>query len=186
MKKFCMVLLCLLSLTGCAPDREPERRAIDLRAALLGAQGCSFDVEITADYGEEIYTFAMGCQLDAHGKLRFVVEQPDSIAGIAGAIDGETGELCFDGHVLSFPLLADGQLSPVSGPWLLYCTLTGGCLCSAVEEDGLLHLVMDDSYESDALRLDIWLGEQDLPVRAETLYAGRRILTLIVENFEIL
>lgn len=186
MKKFCIVLLCLLFLTGCAPDREPERRAVDLRAALQAARGCSFDVEITADYGEEIYTFAMGCQLNAHGKLCFVVQQPDSIAGIEGTIDGKTGELCFDGNVLSFPLLADGQLTPVIGPWLLYRTLTGGCLRSAVEEDGFLHLVMDDSYEADALRVDIWLGEEDLPVRAEALYAGRRILTLTVGNFEIL
>ena len=161
-------------------------RAMTLRSALQSSNGCSFDAQITADYGEKTYTFAMGCKFDAHGNLSFTVMKPQSIAGITGIIDAGGGKLTFDDHALAFPMLADGQVTPVSAPWLLYKTLVGGYLKSAVQEDELLHLVIDDSYEDDALQLDIWLGEEDLPVRAEVLYDSRRILTLTVENFEIL
>jgi hypothetical protein len=52
-------------------------------------------------------------------------------------------------------------------------------------EEDLLRLTIDDSYEEDALKVDIWLDETDTPVRAEILYDGRRILTLIIKNFTI-
>ena len=45
---------------------------------------------------------------------------------------------------------------------------------------------VDDSYEEDALHLDIWLGEGDLPIHGEILYQNRRILSLEVKNFKLL
>ena len=47
-------------------------------------------------------------------------------------------------------------------------------------------MTINDSYEEDALTLDIWLDSQNNPVRAEILYDGRRILTLNIQNFQIL
>ena len=52
-------------------------------------------------------------------------------------------------------------------------------------EDELLRLSIDDSYDDDALRLDIWMQELT-PVRAEILHDGMRILTLDVKDFQIL
>jgi hypothetical protein len=83
-------------------------------------------------------------------------------------------------------MLADGQVTPVSAPWIMYQILIGGYFHTAVQEDKLLHVQIDDSYEDHALQLDIWLGEEDLPVHADVLYQGRRILTIEVEKFEIL
>ena len=88
--------------------------------------------------------------------------------------------------MLAFPMLADGQVTPVSAPWLLYKTLIGGYLRTAAQEAELLHLQIHDSYEDHALQLDVWLGAGDLPVRSEVLFQNRRILTLLVENFQIL
>lgn len=180
-----IVLLCALLLTGCAGSNGLTDRAVALRSALQGGNGCTFDAQITADYGDKTYTFAMGCVFDAHGNLSFTVLRPQSIAGITGIIASSGGKLTFDSHALAFPMLADGQVTPVSAPWLLYKTLVGGYLRSAAEEDDLLHLVVDDSYEDDALQLDIWLGAGDVPVRAEVLFENRRILTVEVENFVI-
>ena len=64
--------------------------------------------------------------------------------------------------------------------------MRSGYLTSAGMEGDLLRLTIDDSYEEDALTLDIWLNEQDIPIRAEILYDGRRILTLEIENFQIM
>ena len=156
-----------------------------LRADLLGCLECSFDVTITADYGDKLHTFAMQCQTTGHGDLQFTVLQPETIAGITGEISSGEGKLTFDDTVLYFPLLADEQVTPVSAPWILVKTLLGGYLSSANQEDDLLHLTIYDSYEEDALQMEIWLDGKDIPVCAEILYGGRRIVTMSVENFSI-
>lgn len=186
MKKIIIILLCAMFLLGCSSSAGEENRVLQLRAALQGGNGCCFDAVITADYGQKTYTFAMGCQFDAHGNLSFAVKEPKTIAGITGQINNEGGNLTFDGNVLAFPLLADGHASPISAPWLLFRSLEGGYLRSYTQEDGLLHITVDDSYEEDAMTLEIWLNASNQPVRAEILYKNRRILTVAIENFQIL
>ena len=83
-------------------------------------------------------------------------------------------------------MLTQEQISPVSAPWIFLRTLRGGYLTSAGEEEGLLRVTIDDTYEEAALQLDIWLNGETMPVRAEILYDGVRILSLEVEKFEIL
>ena len=53
-------------------------------------------------------------------------------------------------------------------------------------KDGQLRLTIDDTYEDDALQLDIWLNEQDMPKHAEIVYDGRKILSLNVTEFRIM
>lgn len=172
-------------LVGCTGKRDELARAMKLRASLLGCLGCSFDVTITADYGDELYEFAMSCTSSGRGDLEFTVTQPESIAGITGKIASGEGNLTFDDTILQFPLLADDQVTPVSGPWILMKTLLGGYLTAANEEEDLLHLTINDSYEEDALQMEVWLNAEDIPVCGEIFYDGRRIVTMTVENFQI-
>ena len=62
-------------------------------------------------------------------------------------------------------------------------TLLGGYMTAACEEEDLLRLTIHDSYEEDALQLEIWLSAEDVPVCGEIFYDGRRIGTMNVENF---
>ena len=173
-------------LSGCSGKNDLSDRAVALRSKLQAAHGCSFDASVTADYGDKTYTFAMGCRVDAHGNLSFTVKEPENIAGISGAIGNSGGKLTFDEHMLAFPMLADGQVTPVSGPWIFLKTLLGGYLTACGQEEEYLHLTIDDSYAEDALQLEIWLNEADVPVQGEIVYDGRRILTMRFENFLIL
>ena len=184
MKKAAVLAMVLL-LTGCDNARSHIDRGLQLRADLLAADSCSFTAEITADYGDILHSFEMDCTGDSNGDLTFCVIQPDSIAGISGKITDEGGLLTFDDTALEFPLLADGQLSPVSSPWIFLKTLRSGYLTSAGADGELLRLTIDDSYEEDALHLDIWLNGENLPVRADILYDGRRILSLVIRDFRI-
>ena len=158
---------------------------MSLRSRLLQASSCTFDAEITADYGAEIQTFAMNCTADPQGGVSFRVTEPKSIAGITGTLSKQGGALTFDETALYFNLLADGQLSPVSAPWVLVRALRGGYLTSAGMEDELLRVSVNDSYEDDALNLDVWLDSSDMPKRADICYAGKRILSLKLENVQI-
>lgn len=185
MKKAASLLLTLLLLTGCSNARAQIDRAMELRARLLAADGCSFTARITADYGDDLHTFGMECVGDSLGSLNFTVTEPESIAGITGIISQEGGRLTFEDTALEFPLLADDQLTPVCAPWIFLKTLRSGYLTSAGEEGELLRLTIDDTYEEDALHLDIWLDAENSPVQADILYDGRRILSLAITDFRI-
>lgn len=185
MKRIIPILLILVLLAGCAGARDTMDRAMALRSALL-AKGAEFDAAVTADYGDKTYSFGMHCRMEAQGKVTFSVTAPETIAGITGTVSASGGKLTFDGNALAFTLLADGQVSPVSGPWLLMKTLRSGYLTSCGVEDGCLRIAIDDSYEDDALHLDVWLDENDCPKRGEILWKGRRILTVEIENFVFL
>lgn len=184
MKKVAVLLAVFLLLAGCSGKQAELERAMSLRAALLASE-CTFDAAVTADYGDKIYVFGMNCRSDARGNLIFTVTEPESISGITGSVSEEGGKLTFDDTALAFPLMADDQLTPVSAPWILIKTLRGGYLTSANLEGELLRLTIDDSYEEDALQLDIWLNSEEEPVQADILYAGRRILTVQVSNFTL-
>ena len=161
-------------------------KGLAARARLLQASGCQLHAEITADYGDQIYTFAMGCQFDAHGNLTFSVKEPETIEGITGTIDAEGGTLTFDDAALAFPLLADGQLSPVSGPWILMQTLRGGFITSAGAAGDHIRLVIDDSYGEDALTVHLWLDQEEAPVQAEIYFDGRCVLMVCIANYRLL
>lgn len=176
-----MFLLAVLS--GCAKDNKELERGMALRSSVLKAEACSFRADITADYGDKIQQFSMDCQADRDGTLVFCVSAPETIAGITGRIDEEGGALTFDDVALHFYLLADETLSPVSAPWVLMKTLRSGYLTTAGMDGERLQLTIHDSYEEDALQVDIWLNEEDLPVAADILHEGRRILSLDIKDF---
>ena len=183
MKRVLAVLLVVFLLTGCGSGSSGMDRAMSLRERLLKSNGCVFDAVITADYGERVYTFSMHCQTDSKGELTFTVTDPQTISGITGLIGQQGGNLTFDDQVLAFEMLADGQVAPVSAPWLMIHTLRSGYLASCGEDGGGLRVRIDDSYEEDALHLDIWLDSDDLPIRGEILWQGRRVVSVEVRNF---
>lgn len=182
---FLLLLLLIVLLSGCSRSDDALDRAMALRAKML-SKGASFDAKIIADYGDRQHTFAMACTVDSQGNLSFTVTEPQSIAGITGKVSTNGGKLTYDDHILSFGLMADGLVSPVSGPWVLMKTLRSGYLTSCTKEGEFLRVSIDDSYASDALHLDVWLGNEDLPVNAEVFWQGRRLLSIAVTNFKLL
>ena len=185
MKKLGILAVMVLIFAGCSRDAKELDRAISFRGKLLQAQEVRFDAKITADYEEEVYLFAMKCSCDSKGEVFFSLTSPDSIAGISGSITDVGGKLTFNDTAVRFELMADEQLSPVCAPWILMKTLRSGYLTSVCQEEELFRLTIDDSYEEDALQLDIWLDAHNSPCRADILFDGKRILQLCVENFEI-
>lgn len=186
MKKVITAICLFLFLTGCTGHREELDKAMALRAKLLASQGVSFDATVTADYGDKNYTFSLNCKTDNQGNLAFTVVQPESIAGITGTITGTGGKLTFDDTALAFDTMADGQLSPVNGPWVLIHTLRSGYLTSCAQEGELTRVTIDDSYAENALHLDIWLDADNFPCRSDILWQGRRLLSIEVKNFSFL
>ena len=154
-----------------------------MRNKMASSNGCSFLAEITADYGDHVQSFMMSCEADSRGNITFSVVSPETIFGVSGTIDETGGKLNFDEAMLGFPLLADGQLSPVSAPWVLVRALRSGYIGASGNDGALTRTTIHDSYAEDALQLEVWFDQNLVPVQGEIIYKGRRILTVTVSNF---
>ena len=178
--------MAVVFLCGCSGAHNEMDQALQLRRKLLESEGCTFTAVVTADYGDAVYTFTMDCAADKAGRVSFEVTQPESIAGVTGFFSEQSGALTFDDQVLAYPPLTDEQITPVSSPWLLIRTLRSGYLTSCGSTSEGMCIAMDDSYQENALHLDIWTDETNEPVRCEILYKGRRILSMRVNGFTYL
>ena len=185
MKRIAGILALLLIFAGCSSKPGQLDNAMALRAK-LHAQSVRFEAQITADYGDKTYAFTMECTADPKGNLEFTVLAPESIAGITGQISGSGGKLTFDGAALAFELMTDQQITPVSGPWVLMRSLQSGYLTSCSETESGYLLSVDDSYEEDALHLDVWLDHEDVPTGCDIFWKGRRLLSITVSGFSFL
>lgn len=186
MKKICLFFMVMVLLSGCSRKSDEFDRAMTVRTGLLNATGCSFTATVSADFSDQTYSFTIFCKSDKDGNLEFEVMQPDYISGIKGSISSAEGKLVFDDTALTFPLQTDGLLSPISGPWVLVQALRGGYVRHYGPENDYLRLTVDDSYEEDALMLDIWINSENKPIQADIYENNRRILTLSIRDYQLL
>lgn len=186
MKRIALALLVVLMLFGCSSGQKEMERALSLRDRILSGNACSFDAKISADYSDSVYTFEMKCTADQNGSMTFEVIKPESITGITGVVTHGSGKLTFDEEALLFETLAEGQITPVSAPWVMLYSLRSGYIKSCGKHQEGLYIQINDSYEDKALTLDLYTDAQDLPVRAEIIWEGRRIVSIDVKNFTIL
>ncbi|MGM9590217.1 MAG: hypothetical protein ACI3V0_08620 [Faecousia sp.] len=159
---------------------------MEFRNDLLSAESCTFTAVVTADYGDSLNEFTMDCQGDKQGRITFEITAPESISGIQGTIADDGGNVLFEEDALYFPLLTDDQLIPASAPWIFLRSLRAGCITAVCREEERLHITVDDSFEDDALTLDVWLEEERIPIHGDILYDGKRILSLDIKNFVVL
>ena len=187
MRKLLTLLLIMLSLSGCTAKNHELEQMMTFRASLLSAMGCQFSANITADYHDELYQFTLDCQCDEEGNLYFEVQTPESISGINGSIRGSGGKIYFENETaLAFETMADGQITPITAAWVFVKALRSGYVTSCGIEDDDTRVSIEDSYQENGLRLDIWFTPENNPKHAEILWKDRRILSLDVVDFEIL
>ena len=183
MRWFVALMICVsVLLCGCNHTGGSMDDAISLRNRILDSNGCSFSATVHADYGDKIYTFSMECTSDNEGNLSFTVSKPETISGITGRISSQGGAITFDDKLLAFQTLADGELSPVTAPWIFLKTIRSGYIRGCSDNDGSYQIEIDDTYEENALRLNIFV-ENNLPVSGEIFWKGRRAISIIVDNF---
>ena len=186
MKRLLGLVLAFMMLSGCKNQNEELNQVLQMREKLQQSNGCSFSADITADYGDKIYVFGMDCLSDNQGSLSFTVKNPETIVGITGHIDASNGKITYDDKVLLFEKIVDGQIAPITVPWLIVKTLHSGYITAAGKDENYIHATINDTYDEQALELEFWFNEDCCPERCEVLWQGRRVLSAKVENFVIL
>lgn len=186
MKRLAFLLAVLLFLSGCSSSDSAIDPAVKLRNQLLEGSGCSFTAEISADYGDEVYEFALDCIFDQQGNMSFTVVKPETIESITGKVEASGGSLTFDESILAFPVLADDLLTPVSSPWFMVNALRSGYLVACGKDRDGYQIKLDDSFTDHMIRVDVWTDQQLKPLSGEIQWDGRRILTIKVIDYKLL
>lgn len=182
MKRWSVLIVLCLFLSGCSAKNDTLSEIITFRD-LIQKQSFQFEAEVTADYVNALHQFRMLCSFDNDGGMVFTIMEPESISQITGTVSNEGGALTFDDKILAFEMLADGQITPVSAPWILIKALRGGYIHGSGETDEGILAQIDDSYADDAFRVDVQFTDEIIPQFGEILWQGRRILGIEIENF---
>lgn len=185
MKKAMALLLIVFILSGCSGTKDAQDKLLEMREKLSRSE-YAFLANIHADFGEHTYDFVLNCRFDTAGGMTFTVNSPETISGITGQITASGGALTFDDKAVAFCLLADGEISPVSAPWLVVKGLRGGFLSSWREEGSDISVCIDDSFAGSPISFQVQISKDLQPVSAEVIWEGRCILSVTVENFRYL
>lgn len=149
----------------------------------MEAGGCSFTADVTADYGDRVYSFTLSSRTQ-DGQTRLEVLEPESIAGIAATVSEDGTELTFDGAELAFGQLANGFVSPVTVPWLLAQCWSGEYIAWAGADGDLERVTYLRGYNDEELTVDTWFSG-NTPTYAEVSYDGTRCLTVEILDFRL-
>ena len=185
MKRIFLISLLILLLSGCTNSSELSK-VMSFREEILKSKGYTFCANITADYGDAVYAFSVDCTFDQSGAMTFTVCSPDTLNGITGTVSAERSALTFDDEVLLFALLADDQLSPISAPWIADKALRSGYIQSCGIDGDNIKIILDDSYDANALQVEYWVTKDMMPVAADISWQNRRILTMQIVSFSYL
>lgn len=179
-----MILLCLLSACG-SKESAYLQAPMDFRAQLLQAGACTFQADITADYGENVYEFTVDCNCAADGTANVTVLEPQSIAGITAQTSEGGDELFFDGMAVAFDPLAGGNAAPVCAPSLTVDAWTNAYICAAGREGEWLRVTYERGYEAEQLTVDCWFDEKNVPICAEICYNSQTVLKIEISQFSL-
>ena len=186
MRRVLSLLLFLFMFAGCSGAQEDIDRALHFRQGLLKQSGCRFACNLSADYGDILYQFGLDCQSDDKGNVTFTVTAPDSISGITGTISASGGKIKFDDSVLGFPILSEDLPTPLSAPWLFMTALRSGYIRTSDTNDGKLSLTIADTYDEDAILLQVQFNNKEVPVACGFIWKGRQILSMKITSFTYL
>ena len=179
-----MLMISLTLLCGCAVNGGAEDKAIEIRAKFNDCAEISLRAEMTADYGERVYDYAVSYTGDgATGLLN--IEKPLEIAGVCVIYEEDGPRLMYDGAVLDTgPLWADGA-SPAEAFPMLIDSWRRGWISAAWKESlgGRACVVLDICSGNDESRLSrTWFYEDTLePAAAELFSEGVSVLRCTFE-----
>ena len=175
-----LLTICLL-LTGCGSAENALSSAIEFRTELVQAGGCSFEAQVTADFGDTLQEFTLDCDADEKGNTAFTVKKPETLEGITGCAAEDGGKITYDGMAMDFGLLADGRVTPAAAPAILASCWAKEYIASAGMEEECCRVTYEKGFEKKLI-VDTWFQNQ-VPIYGEVCYNGTEILKIEIADF---
>lgn len=177
-----LVVLCLF-LCGCSEKKSAVSPAVEFRAQLVQAGGCSYIAQICADFGENVETFTVSCRSLADGTTELTILQPESLEGLTATVTQKGGSINYDGMAADFGLMADDSLAPAAAPALMVACWSSEYIAYGGAEEGRYRAGYEKGFDEAVLKVDTWF-ENHLPIYAEVCYNDMRILRLTITEFQ--
>ena len=132
-----MIALCLL-LPSCGGEtgNAAEELALEIRGEYLSMAGCTARAELTADYGQRVYTYGLDISCTQEETVLTITE-PENISGVTARIQAGETVLEYDGVRVETGALNRDGLSPMDAvPALLTAAKEGFLAQSVLEGSG--------------------------------------------------
>lgn len=184
----CVLMISLL-LAGCGGrgNGTPMDRALAVRGEYLSAGGCTARMQVTADYGQRVYTYGVDVQVSG-GETVLTVREPAEIAGITARLRAGESDLRCDDAVLETGPLAEDGTTPISAMAALLEATRSGFIDSCGTEGDTLYILCRDPAEPPGCGREIALwfdGADSRLLRGEVTVDGRRVIRCEVEHFAL-
>ncbi len=193
---FGLLLTPLFLLSGCGQQgTDSQQQALELRTTYLSMTACQGTLQVTADYGQRVYTYEMDMtwQGDAtQGETTLVVTQPDIIAGLTiTATQGESTLQYYGISIETGPLYEDGPNPIETIPYFLEVVRSGfiaECGYELVGEEEQLRFTCRsvDNPSGTGEEVTLWFSKEDgLLQRGELAVDGVTMITCVFEDFSM-
>lgn len=186
-----MMPLLLSACGGAAGQSGPQQRALAIRTEYLAADGCTAKLDVTADYGQRVYTYTVDVSVTG-GESALTVIAPEELAGITARLTDGESQLEYDGAVLETGPLSGDALTPLSAvPALLEYARSGfmdSCAAEQLGERETLRVLCRDPecFPGQGQEVTLWfdLASHEL-VQGEVSVDGYRVILCKFESFTL-
>lgn len=191
-KRLCALMMTLVvTLTACGggEDNEAERTLNEIRGKYLEMTACSGHGELTADYGQRVYTFGIDFTWAREGETTLTLTSPENVKGTAAHIAAGETALEYDGVMMETGPLDSQGLAPIDAlPALLACAQEGFAAECALEEGdpGRLHVVCRDpeSAPGSGVETELWFdADSAVLLRGEISEDGFTVIQCDLTEF---
>ena len=189
-----MILLCL-ALSACGGEggggNAAEQLALEIRTEYIAMTACTAGMEVTADYGQRVYTYGMDLSWVQEGDTVLTLTAPANVAGATARIrEGQTW-LEYDGARVETGALSPEGLSPVDAVPALIAYAREGFMAECTEETlGETETVRISCREPDAAagtgtEAELWFDKATHALlRGEIAVDGFTVIQCVFTGFQ--
>lgn len=189
-----MIMLCLL-LAACGGNGgsgKAEELALGIRAGYLAMTSCAAKLDVTADYGERVYNYAIDLSWTKERGYLLAVTAPEDIAGVTISMaEGQT-LLEYDGTRVETGAITPGGLSPIDALPAFLDYAREGFMAECVEEQlGEAQTIRvsyrePDSTPGTGLEASLWFDPTSHALlRGELASEGTVIIQCVFREFQM-
>ena len=181
-----ITLMGILCMSGCEKEGDVMQNALDFRASVLNAAVCTYEGNITANYGDRMYTCTAQCQYSP-SELTAVMTltAPESISGIVATTTSDSGVVEFEDVAVEFGELGNGNVAPMELSQLVGDAWTKGWIESVSQEGEDWLYTYRLGYDEEELVIYTRLTPQKIPYAVEIYENDTCILEVDIGDFSI-
>lgn len=190
--------LCVLTITLCLAlaacgggATGAEQLALDIRGEYLAMEGCTAELDITADYGQRVYEYGLNLEYRRDGESVLTITSPESVAGVTARLENGSGSLEYDGVRVETGPLDDSGMSPMDAvPVLLDYTARGfmaECVMEDRDQEQVLRIICRDpeNQAGQGRECSLWFDpDSHALLQGELSQDGYTVIWCVFSNFQ--